>query len=374
MHPPPDALFSYLKSLDLAPIWEEAARRFLKIKGVTLVLGGVDTGKSTLCRYLVSQAYLGGEPVALVDLDLGQSHLGPPGTLGLGLFPPRFPGDQGLFPEALYFIGQTSPVGAVLEVAVGSRILVDEARARGVSHLVVNTSGLIQGPAAFRLKLAKMELLQPQLVLALDREGELAPLLRALALEGMILTLPVSPRARRKTLEERRSHREVRFRQYFAQAKRLELSLETLIWRGYPFGEGALLTPEELRQWESLLKVEVLYGVKGERRLALLVSGSFSGTPRPEIGPGVLLFTPGDLSHRLVGLWEAPHRTLALGLILPSSWAQGKLHIWTPWPPEEAHRIRLLSLGRLKVSPTGQELPKTPWVQESRTGTTPGLD
>ncbi len=51
------------------------------------------------------------------------------------------------------------------------------------------------------------------------------------------------------------------------------------------------------------------------------------------------------------------HRTLALGVLLPSDWEKGSLTIWTPWPSPQARRIRALSLGRLKVSRSGRELP-----------------
>ena len=173
--------FPFLDQLEILPEWEAAAERWLEQGGTVMVLGGPDTGKSTLCRYLIYRAYIAGLPGALVDLDLGQSHLGPPAALGLGLFPPRLPGEDGLFPEALYFIGQTSPVGATLEVAVGCRVLADEATRRGVSRMVVNTSGLVQGPAALRLKQAQAELLNPSLIFALQREKELELLFRALS-------------------------------------------------------------------------------------------------------------------------------------------------------------------------------------------------
>ncbi len=190
-------LFPFLARLEVLPEWDRAAARFLERGGTVMVLGGPDTGKSTLCRYLVYRAYVAGLPGALVDLDLGQSHLGPPATLGLGLFPPRLPGEDGLFPEALYFIGQTSPVGATLEVAVGCRVLADEAARRGVTRVVVNTSGLVQGPAALRLNQAQAELLNPSIIFALQREKELEPLLRALGEKDIVFPgerIPPNPR------------------------------------------------------------------------------------------------------------------------------------------------------------------------------------
>jgi len=80
--------FPFLARLEVLPEWEAAAGRFLELGGAVMVLGAPDTGKSTLCRYLVYRAFAAGHPAALVDLDLGQSHLGPPTTLALALILP----------------------------------------------------------------------------------------------------------------------------------------------------------------------------------------------------------------------------------------------------------------------------------------------
>jgi polynucleotide 5'-hydroxyl-kinase GRC3/NOL9 len=356
MAPSSDPIFPFLKNLDIPPGWESAAQQFLEQDGIALVLGGPDTGKSTLCSYLVYRAYVTGKPVALVDLDLGQSHLGPPGALGLGLFPPRFPGEQSLFPEALYFIGQTSPVGAVFQVAVGCRVLVNEAQARGVHRVVVNTSGLIHGLAAYRLKQAEVELLQPNLLLALAREEELTSLLRLLDYGSRTLSMPVSSRAVRRGLDWRRQYRESRFRRYFDQAQRLDLSLAQVVWQGPPLGWGEPLSPGDLDHWSKILGDQVLYGVAGDSRVVLLLDRPPATMPSGEFEERLHLLSSSDLEHLLVGLWDKGHRTVALGLLLPSPWQEGILRFLTPWPASQIHQVRSLSLGRLKLSPTGREL------------------
>uniref|UniRef100_A0A7V4G8C8 Clp1 P-loop domain-containing protein n=1 Tax=Desulfobacca acetoxidans TaxID=60893 RepID=A0A7V4G8C8_9BACT len=355
MSPDFDKTFPFLKNLDLPPAWEAAARRFLEGGGVTLVLGGTDTGKSTLCTYLVYRAYTAGLTVALLDLDLGQSHLGPPGSLGLNLYPPRFPGDAGLFPEGLYFIGQTSPVGAVLEVAVGARVLADYARSRGVTRLVVNTSGLIQGPAAHRLKRAKVELLQPRLLPALSRGEELAPLLAPLGAEEKILSLPVSARALIRTPEERRQYREHRFRRYFKEAQVLELPLASLRWRGYPFGWGLPLAPQDLLGISRRLGTAVWYGTGAAGRLTLLVEHLPPESPLGGAGEALHLLTPDQIFHHLVGLWGTGPCTLALGLLVPSDWRRGRLALLTPLPPSRVQEVRALSLGTIRLESQGRE-------------------
>jgi len=356
MNHPSEENFPFLEHLDIPQDWEAAARRFLEQGGLALVLGSPGTGKSTLCQYLIYRAYVAGEPVALVDLDLGQSHLGPPGALGLGLFPPRFPGDQGLFPEGLYFIGQTSPVGAILEVSVGCRILVDEAWRRGVNLVVVNTSGLIQGLAACRLKQAQVELLQPTLLLALAREQELKPLLASLSHGNETLDLTVSSRAILRSPEDRRQYREKRFRRYFEKARRLDLPLSEIVWHGPPLGLGEPLPPDDLGRWSQKLGEEVRYGVARNNQTVLLLDQPESCTPSAESEERVHLLGPAALEHHLVGLWDKSHRTLALGILLPSAWQEGYLRLWTPLPASQSPNLSSLSLGRVKLSLSGREL------------------
>jgi polynucleotide 5'-hydroxyl-kinase GRC3/NOL9 len=351
-------LFPFLKQLDIPPAWDAAARGFLEQGGVVMVLGGPDTGKSTLSRYLVYRAFAAGAPAALVDLDLGQSHLGPPAALGLGLFPPRFPGDDSLFPDGLYFIGQTSPVGALLEVAVGCRVLVDLARNQGVQHVVVNTSGLIQGPAAFRLKAAQAELLQPRRLLALARGGELDLLLRAMGTveNGALSRLPVSARAARKSLEGRRAYREARFREYFAPARRLSLPLRDLNWRGAPLSQGRPLDDGELKRYGELLGVPALLGEDDGRRTVLLLEDHPPAGRAAASEERLCLLAWPALAYRLVGLLDGRLHTRALGLLLPAPWDGRSLTILTPLPETQARVVHSLHLGKLRVNPQGREI------------------
>ena len=55
-------------------------------KGIAILLGTTDTGKSTLARFLITHLCQMGLKIALVDADIGQSLLGLPTTIGLSLF------------------------------------------------------------------------------------------------------------------------------------------------------------------------------------------------------------------------------------------------------------------------------------------------
>ncbi|MFP3866700.1 MAG: Clp1/GlmU family protein [Desulfobacteraceae bacterium] len=354
--------FPLLADLDLPWAWEQAAQQFLATEGPTLVLGGTDTGKSTLCRYLVYRAYVAGRRVALIDCDLGQSHLGPPGSLGLGLYPPRRPGDDGLFPEAICFIGQTSPASQVTEVVVGVRCLADRAWKHGVSHLVINTSGFIQGPVAQRLKWAQMELLAPKLILALEQAQELEPILIPLdRRQAPVLRLPLSQRAVGKSMEYRRQYREERFRRYFQGAGRLVFAVSRLAWLGVPLGQGKPLVREARQKLKEDLGVPVLYGESGAAGAVLILPDSPEAIDSSAIEQhlavkNVFWLAAPQLEMRLVGLLDKNLAVQALGLILRSPWERSEVAVWTPLPAARHEQIRICRVGKLRLNLKGQEL------------------
>jgi polynucleotide 5'-hydroxyl-kinase GRC3/NOL9 len=220
--------------VDLPQGWEEAARRVVEEKPRrVLVLGETDTGKSTLIRYLL-KTLLGSEVrCSLVDADIGQKDLGPPATVTLGEFQFLYELRLGKV-GAMYFVGSTSPRGHLLPLLVGTKLLLE--RARG-EVAVVNTTGFVRN-AGFALKGFKIELLKPELIIALQRQQELEPLLRSYA-HVPCLRLPVSAMAKPKSFEERRALRREAFRRYFAPARERRLSVgELRFQRVSVAGEG----------------------------------------------------------------------------------------------------------------------------------------
>ncbi|MBA7545382.1 hypothetical protein ES705_37749 [subsurface metagenome] len=63
--------------------WIEIANIILKSREAVLVLGATDTGKS-ICTLLFANFWAKhGRKVGIVDVDMGQSDLGPPTTMGM---------------------------------------------------------------------------------------------------------------------------------------------------------------------------------------------------------------------------------------------------------------------------------------------------
>lgn len=183
-------------------------------RGTILVVGGTGAGKSTFARWVLGQLDRGLDRVALVDCDPGQTSVGVPGCLGLAVTGPWEA------PAALWFVGSKSPPGNLLPAVVGAARLAQRARDRGAQAVIVDSSGLVEGPVGRVLQYHLAQATGADQVVALQGDGELEPLLRLLAAEDRrIERLGVSPRARERSREERRRHREDRFAAHLESAR-----------------------------------------------------------------------------------------------------------------------------------------------------------
>ena len=162
-----------------------------------LFIGGLDAGKSTLARATAAYALKLGRTVAYLDADVSQKTVGPPATVGLKHV--REPDDLTLerlsHADALGFVGSTSPQGHLLPLAGALARLRDRAHAEGSDLVVVDTSGMVSGIWGQLVKYYKVDMLEPDLVVGLQRGEELEPVLGVLQrFFGVeIVTLPVHP-------------------------------------------------------------------------------------------------------------------------------------------------------------------------------------
>ena len=201
--------------------YEELIARAVAARGVHVLVGGMDSGKSTLARKIAAAGVAEGLVVGVLDADVGQSSVGPPTTVGLRLC--RTEAD--LAPESLNqadelaFVGSISPQGHLLPLVTGARILLDRAKAQGAELVVVDTTGQVSGVYAQLLKFHKIGVLQPDMVVGLARGEELEPLLgvirRFYATE--VVTLPIHDAALPASVEKRAQDREEAMRAYFTE-------------------------------------------------------------------------------------------------------------------------------------------------------------
>ena len=64
-------------NITISPSWVKLLDKLNKDKGIVMVIGASDTGKSTLVSYLARELYSKGNNVCIIDGDVGQSIIGP---------------------------------------------------------------------------------------------------------------------------------------------------------------------------------------------------------------------------------------------------------------------------------------------------------
>jgi polynucleotide 5'-hydroxyl-kinase GRC3/NOL9 len=201
-----------------------------------LVIGGSDSGKSTVCRWLAAQWAQAGANCALIDADVGQSQLGPPACIGYARLP-----EGGEREAEAFFVGDVSPRRVPAGVLGALAEAVRAARAAGAQRLVIDSTGWVSGAEAVALKVAKAAILGEVHTVLVEREDELRAFRRAWrGLERFPLhALQAAPEVRRRSPEERRAHREATFREHLAAAVVCEIDLRKVaVW-----GAGRLQSP-----------------------------------------------------------------------------------------------------------------------------------
>jgi polynucleotide 5'-hydroxyl-kinase GRC3/NOL9 len=334
------------------PSWEAAVARATECR-VMLVIGETDTGKTHFTTFLASALLARGDAVAVVDADLGQSDIGPPTTVGLGRV--RLPVERLADAEVvgLYFVGSTSPQGHLLPTVLGTRVMAQRALRLGFDRVIVDTSGLVQGELGRLLKQHKIDLVEPELVLCLQRTGECEHILRPYGTGDRPAVLRLAPSAatRRRSQDERRQHRERSLQAYFAGARAVSLDLSRVILRQPALYVGAPLPPRQVEDLAALVDDMVLWA---ERRGTELLVVTPDPLKEPQVRQiqkrheelGLANYSLDDFQGVLAGLDDARRETLGLGVVRSIDFAKQTMVIETPVPEAEIVAVRL---GRHKL-------------------------
>jgi polynucleotide 5'-hydroxyl-kinase GRC3/NOL9 len=195
----------------------EAVLSLEKRPAVILVLGTTDSGKSSLCTYLVNRLADCKCRVAVLDGDLGQSDIGSSGTVGYGVASKPVTELYGLKLENAFFIGVTSPILDINRTIEGLAALKAEILERTVDFVVVNTDGWVAGDVAVQYKTALIKELKPDVIVGVQAENELDELARSL--EQTVVTVELSSSLSQRTPEKRKILREMTYARYLKDAK-----------------------------------------------------------------------------------------------------------------------------------------------------------
>jgi len=341
--------------------WEELAETIPRQLGeppcVLMVLGASDTGKTTLAKFLLRRWGEIGLSVAFIDADVGQSTLGPPGTIGAGLYPTLAslehfpPGPEKL---ALYFVGSFSPVGHLLQTLAGVKRMVERACAWLPSIVLIDTTGLILGAIGAHLKYQKVSLVEPRHLVLLQRSNELEHLKRLFTYSTrcVVHPLPVVEAVKPRSLEQRRAYREQKLREYFRPSRNVTLDFPEVILWGHAHFAGVPLREEEVVFISRILEGEVLYGEVGGRCLFLVVKDFIVrrhlDTLEAKYGTEHFAFArPSEFLWRLVSLEDRGGEVIAVGVVTAVEFRKRQMEVLMP--AVDVTEVHLVKMGSERV-------------------------
>jgi polynucleotide 5'-kinase involved in rRNA processing len=185
-----------------------------------MFIGGLDAGKSTLARATAAYALRIGRTVAYLDADIAQKTVGPPCTVGLKRIhePDDLTLDRLAEADTLGFVGSTNVQDHLIPLVGALARLAERAHAEGADLVVVDTSGIVSGIWGQLVKYYKVDMLEPDLVVGLQRGEELEPILGVLQrFFGIgVASLGIHPNVVPTSVEQRMEQRQRMMARYFA--------------------------------------------------------------------------------------------------------------------------------------------------------------
>jgi polynucleotide 5'-hydroxyl-kinase GRC3/NOL9 len=210
-----DASVEELDGSTIPLSWREAGSALVELgEGIAVVIGGADTGKTTLCTFLSNYLLFKNRHVVVVDADIGQTDLGPPTTMAAGEVKANVTNLSQIKPSERLFIGLTSPGHGKGKVIRSIKRLVGYHASPGKT-VIVNTDGWVSGSEAVLYKLEMLDELQPDITVGIG-DSDISPILQAGKRTTLLVGSPDTIRER--TRLDRKELRSLGYRKYLAGA------------------------------------------------------------------------------------------------------------------------------------------------------------
>ncbi|MFQ6050946.1 MAG: Clp1/GlmU family protein [Candidatus Hydrothermarchaeota archaeon] len=334
--------------------WVKAAKAILDHEKpcVSMIVGGVDTGKTTLTTYIANQCFENNLRTIVIDADLGQSSIGPPTTISLGIVNRKISRLSDLNMESGFFVGSTSPNHHLLQCISGLRLLLDKALQLKGDVILIDTSGMISGGPGRALKIHKTMLIKPNFLFILRKGKELDYLINIFR-NINVRPLEVPEEVRGTSREERRFFRELAFRNYFSNAREIEFDLKKVKVIGTFFGTGTV--DEEMKyKISSFFKEKINYCENLGEGYLIVTEKPRQGRVRNDFDRQFKVLEKGFEEQILVGLLDGDQELLDLGIMRRIDYSNKKAYVYSP--TIDPDKINTIKLGSIRIKEDGKEI------------------
>lgn len=353
------ASFKEIDGGTVPPSWENAAKEVLSLKKpvTVMVMGGVDSGKTSFCTFLANEALRKKWKTGVIDADLGQSDVGPPSTIGFNFVSEPVKDLFEIKAENACFVGLTSPSGAVNKVIEGLTELKNRVMEADVDFLIVNTDGWVDGEDAAKYKIQLTKTVSPSVVVGIRQEDELTPILTALK-EANFLSIDSPRLVQRRNREKRKILRELSYKKYLKQAKVQSFALDWVKVEGSLLGAGSPLAPGRMEKIRNLLGARPIYSEETLTTIFIVLRKNRSVTEEQireieeSLGKRAKVIREGEEEGLLVGLQDELGKFLGIGILCGVDYKRKVMKVYTPIN----ENVSTIRFGQIKLDENGREI------------------
>ncbi len=238
-----------------------------------VVLGPTDAGKSSFVALLANRALHASKRVVVVDSDIGQADVGPPGFVSGAFVRERILWLREVKAEQLRFIGSITPSRFEKRILSAVVDLYDWGVREGADVVLIDTDGWIYGLNALDYKLELIRIVRPRAVVVIGDEILARVVEKVVKSNAISVYYAPSPAvARIRDREDRRQLRSQAYKRFFENAQVREIELSSIAVFGSCFLMGQPLAENKLSEFSRELGVEVVAGSEGIDYIMLIVT------------------------------------------------------------------------------------------------------
>lgn len=330
--------------------WEAAASG-MDLRGITVVVGAIDVGKSTMTAVLANKALSRGLKVAVIDADVGQNDIGPPTTISAGRVTRPITSLRQVQAEKSVFMQSTSLERIWPRAVEAIRKLIAYARsAWSAESIIVNTDGWVSDEEAIRYKRALLAAVGPSNILAIKIANELDGILNGLP--RVVSTRP-PPAVGSRSREDRKIHREMSYARYIFPLREISVDLEKIPLCNIDLFKGVDVNNEIKFMISRSINAKVFYANQVGRTLYVITDQWLA---RRLNAFKVLGLPEGFEKGLLAGIEDGDGFLIGLGVFKKIYYDRKKAIIYTSSRTEKSlHKASCIRIGYIRLNENFEE-------------------
>ncbi len=239
---------------------------------IVYVTGPTDSGKTSFCSFLANRAIAKNKSVAIIDADVGQSDIGPPGFISIAFPEKPFLWMRELWAEELVLVGSITPSPVVGRIITGIKRLLETARSKNIDLVIIDSDGWVSGMQALEYRIDVVRSIDPSYIVVVGDDVLHASLSKIIGMNNKIVFIESPKRVITRNRTDRRFLRRESYKKYFEDAKELEISINDIVVIGSCLFSGINITNSLSNTLSNNMQCKILYASQLPGSICLLVS------------------------------------------------------------------------------------------------------